>query len=470
MSHRFPYAGAPVDGAPFYVMLATPIAEKPCASYAVSLAATAQALTVSGIRFDIETLVGCCHVDDARNIIMRNFLQSDCTDLFFIDADMGWSPNNVARLLRLPGDIIAGVYIKKSDDEDYPFHPYPGETHSNADGLYRMPKAATGFMRIRRHVIQALYTREQEKGRLMWLDGDGAHLNKLPVARICERGFVKELGLESYAADHASQSGDYVMCLKARSLGFDIYTQPDMAFNHSGEKTWHGHFGNHLRRKQGIDHPRFAEALQEIAKATFPDLRWFEQLVEYSVFSPNAALPPAILRECWEMAVYSRGDVLECGSGLSTLVMGIAAQWAQEKRPRRVYSLECDLTWCERVHAWLDRYGIGNVKLIYAPLMPGTWGHWYGVDKLELPAFFDGVLVDGPRRAHNVDRDTVFSYLSDEIRNAKMWIVDDVEAHSYQDKLAMLGRDMQVKVTEHSGVSRATAFMTLPTVKQEAAE
>src|SRR5262245_10172989 len=103
MSNRFPYSGAPTSGAPYYVMLATPVAEKPCTAYAVSLAATAEALSRAGIRFDIETLTGCCHVDDARNIIMRHFLQSECTDLFFVDADMGCHPNNVIRLLKMPG-------------------------------------------------------------------------------------------------------------------------------------------------------------------------------------------------------------------------------------------------------------------------------------------------------------------------------------------------------------------------------
>src|SRR5262245_6744664 len=243
MSHRFPYSGAALSAPLYYVMLATPVAEKPCTAYAVALAATAQALTVAGIRFDIETLQGCCHVDDARNVLIRNFLQSRCTDLFFVDADIGWQPNNVVRLLKLPGDIVGGVYCHKSDQETYPFHAFEGESRPNEFGLFPMPKVATGFLRIRRPVIEALYEREQAKARLMWLDGDGERLSRRPVARICERGFVKELGLDHLSRTEASQSGDYILCLKARSLGFQICADPDMAFNHSGEKTWHGHFG-----------------------------------------------------------------------------------------------------------------------------------------------------------------------------------------------------------------------------------
>src|SRR5262245_31737219 len=292
-------------------MLATPVAGNPCTSYAVSLAATAQSLTVAGVRFDIETLQGCCHVDDARNILLRNFLQSECTDLFFLDADLGWQPNNVLRLLKLPGDIVAGVYCHKSDDETYPFHGFEGENKLNEWGLFSMPKAATGFMRIRREVVQALYDREAAKERLMWLDGDNAQLNKLPVARICERGFVKELGLDHLSRTEASQSGDYILCLKARSLGFEVFVDPDMSFNHTGDKTWHGHFGNDLRRKQKIDAPKFAEAAERIATAA--DCRAgldaeifdtvFDQLNASSLYDPRAALPGKALRACWEMAL-----------------------------------------------------------------------------------------------------------------------------------------------------------------------
>ena len=267
MSHRFPYIGAIPDkgvASPYYVMLALPVAEKACVSTMVALAATAQSLTVANVRFDIETLQGCCHVDDARNVIIRNFLQSDCTDLFFLDADLGWQPNAVLRFLKLPGDIISGVYRHKNDLETYPFHGFEGTVDTNAYGLFPMPKAATGFMRIRRHVLEALYERERAKERLMWLDGDSEQQNRIPVARICERGFVRELGLEEYDRTHASQSGDYVLCLKARSLGFAVYCDPDLAFNHSGEKTWFGHFGDHMRLKQGAYQQKFIDTIEEI--------------------------------------------------------------------------------------------------------------------------------------------------------------------------------------------------------------
>jgi predicted O-methyltransferase YrrM len=471
VSNRFPYIGAiPAEGvaSPYYVMLALPIAEKPCTATMVSLAATAQALTLANVRFDIETLTGCCHVDDARNILIRHFLQSHCSHLFFIDADLGWQPNNVLRLLKLPGDIVAGVYCHKSDGESYPFHGFEGETRANEWGLFPMPKAATGFMRIRRQVLEELYEREKAKDRLMWLDGDSAQLNRLPVARICERGFVRELGLEEYSRTQASQSGDYVLCLKARSLGFEVLIDPDMEFNHSGEKTWHGHFGNHTRREQRIDPQRFIEAIEEISEFEKPPVESFDKLVSSSLHGPRAALPGQALAACHEMARTARGPILECGSGLSTLVMGLAARGTG----RLIYSLENDIEWLRRVGVWCDRYGLYNVRLVFSPLIPTDEKDpmsptWYGVVPSQLPAKFDGVLIDGPPRS-GVNRLAVFDVLHDAIKDARTWIIDDID--NPEDLEQVTGRNNMMITAESAGFRHDTVISTPAKAQREAAE
>jgi hypothetical protein len=208
--------GAPVGApSPHYVMLATPVGEKPCCNYVTSLAGTIEALTRAGVRFHFRQLQGCCHVDDARNYLIRDFLQSECTDLFFLDADMGWQPNCVLRLLKADGDIVGGIYPHKSDNNTYPFHPFQGETHQNQHGLFEMPKVATGFMRIRRPVLEALYEREKAKGRLLWLDGDSEAQNRMPVARIlaCRReGLARPLRQRHARQDGAMAAGVHRGC------------------------------------------------------------------------------------------------------------------------------------------------------------------------------------------------------------------------------------------------------------------
>jgi hypothetical protein len=415
------------DEKPHNVMIATPTSRGFCPAYTLSLAATIETLVRSGIRYTLELLADHCHVDDARNNIIRKFLRSDCTDLFFIDSDMGWRGQDVIRLLKKPGDIVAGVYRYKSDDEGYPFHPGEGAREANEDGLFWMPKAATGFMRIRRNVVQALYDAEVAKGRRSWSKGDDRQ-NDIPLARVVERAFLNELDLSNLDISNLESyhSGDYVLCLKARQLGFDVFVDVDMPFEHVGEKVWKGHAGQWLRYRQGIENEAFMAAIKSLHNGD-ASLGVFQSLISNSPL-PAFAAPARVLKAAWEMACDAEGPILECGSGLSTLVMGIAL--TRKKSPWAVYTLENDLNWVKRVGTWLQRYSIENIMLSYSPLVPYERGNWYDADPSNLPETFDGVLVDGPPRVLNQqiisERSVLWDALGGQIAGARTWVIDDI--------------------------------------------
>src|SRR5690349_1161547 len=58
------------------------------------------------------------------------------------------------------------------------------------------------------------------------------------------------------------------------------------------------------------------------------------------------------------------GNILECGSGLSTVLIGAVAQ----AKGLRVWSLEHDPTWAERVRQALRKYRIDAVTVCMAPI------------------------------------------------------------------------------------------------------
>jgi hypothetical protein len=89
------------------------------------------------------------------------------------------------------------------------------------------------------------------------------------------------------------------------------------------------------------------------------------------------------------VASYCRGastPILECGSGLTTLVM--ASLGAE------IYALEHDSFWRRRVEDKLDQFGL-SARVIAAPLRSYGTFDWYDVDVATMPRF-SLVVCDGP--------------------------------------------------------------------------
>jgi hypothetical protein len=85
------------------------------------------------------------------------------------------------------------------------------------------------------------------------------------------------------------------------------------------------------------------------------------------------------------------GPILECGSGLTTVLLGILAA----KRGRELYTLEHDPDWHARVSRTLAKHGVEGVHLSLAPLVDYDGIEWYAPVE-SLPARFDLVICDGP--------------------------------------------------------------------------
>src|SRR3990167_9497853 len=125
--------------------------------YTQAMVETVCLLNEQGIGWEWCRLLRNCHVDDARNLLVREFLASGCTDLMFLDADVGWNGREVLRLLRADRDFVCGVYPYRGDDSAYPVRMVPGEViQEDADGLVTALSVPTGFMRMRRRVLDRM--------------------------------------------------------------------------------------------------------------------------------------------------------------------------------------------------------------------------------------------------------------------------------------------------------------------------
>lgn len=98
------------------------------------------------------------------------------------------------------------------------------------------------------------------------------------------------------------------------------------------------------------------------------------------------------LRGSLQHALRAGGPILECGSGLSTLLLGAVAQ----QTGNAVWSLEHKPEWAARVDASLRRYRIRSVHLCVSPLKDHGQFSWYDPPVDQFPRAFAMVLCDGP--------------------------------------------------------------------------
>jgi predicted O-methyltransferase YrrM len=87
-----------------------------------------------------------------------------------------------------------------------------------------------------------------------------------------------------------------------------------------------------------------------------------------------------------------RHGILECGSGLTTIVMGALTRGTG----RRVVALEHMPDWALRVQGVLDRLGLGHVQVVHSALEEFEDFAWYEVEPTHIAGPFDLVLCDGP--------------------------------------------------------------------------
>lgn len=200
---------------------------------AISLASFAQQAPAHGIDLSIGSICGCSVVSRARNLLVRDFLESDCTDLLFIDSDINFDPESVFRLMAWSTDpakgIVAGVprtrktnkvYIAKLDEKE-------DSVVMDDMGLVRAQRVATAFMLVQRKVFEDLIEKHPE-----WKYKDHITHQDLHAVfdfKVTEEGYMGE---------------DFLFCDRARELGYEVWIDPTIKLGHMGVQEYEGDFGN----------------------------------------------------------------------------------------------------------------------------------------------------------------------------------------------------------------------------------
>ncbi|MBK9042485.1 MAG: hypothetical protein IPN97_04565 [Saprospiraceae bacterium] len=132
----------------------------------------------------------------------------------------------------------------------------------------------------------------------------------------------------------------------------------------------------------------------------------FEYLVENNIEVPDEILRKVIYgwgnmgyssdislsRALINLSMINKESILECGSGISTLIVGVIAR----KNKIELHSLENNLEWYNKMSELCKKLNLITTHIHYVPLVKYEDFDWYDIEKINLPNNLSLVLCDGP--------------------------------------------------------------------------
>jgi hypothetical protein len=210
------------------------------------------ACAARGVGLEVYLGGGDALITRARAIMAARFLDhTSATHLFFVDADIGFTPDQVFRLLDHDADVAGGVYPTKRIDWDktraaaqaglkdlqaaslgYVVRFIPSPTNSveiDDDGFGPVSYVGTGFMMIKRQALERLCAAHPE---LRAKQGD------MTGAATGEAIMIFDTMIEPETGEYLSE--DYAFCRRWRDLGGEIKADFRSRLTHVGHAAYSG--------------------------------------------------------------------------------------------------------------------------------------------------------------------------------------------------------------------------------------
>lgn len=243
-----------------HIMIATPcyggMIHEP---YLRGLTSLVSQMSSAGLPINLSTVINESLITRARNELVKHFLMTECTHLMFIDSDIGFAAEDVLRLVQHNKDIVVGAYplkglrwsnlqgvkdikdpedVRRSVIEYVVNFQFASDEDLQAgrlavvDGLIEVKDAGTGFMCIKRNVIETMIKKMPEleyKKELRFLlneEDDGVRWSV----------FDCELDPD----DGRFLSEDYLFCRRWQRLGGKVWLDPEITLTHMGTYAFQG--------------------------------------------------------------------------------------------------------------------------------------------------------------------------------------------------------------------------------------
>jgi len=218
------------------VVFCVPTITKPTQPCLESIKASIPLIEAAGWKHEMVSEIGNPYISAARSYMLYKALHVDATAIVFIDHDISWDAQDLLTLIETEGEVVAGVYRYKNDNEEYMgCHETDlgGRPVVRKDGCLSMVCVPAGFLKVTDQSINAF-------------------IQKYPELCYGNR-YSPHVDLFNHGArDYVWFGEDYSFCHRWKALGQQIWLIPNMNINHHhGDKVFEGNYHEWLLKQPG---------------------------------------------------------------------------------------------------------------------------------------------------------------------------------------------------------------------------
>lgn len=207
-------------------------------SFMISMMRLIMALKNSNIDATVFPITFESLISRARNAAVAHFLSSEATHILFIDSDIEFNPDDVAKLINANKDVVCGAYPQKwlNIEKLQTGKPIEVCTKSSCHVLdvetNECEYVTTGFLLIKREVFLKMIEEYPDRKYVNDIDGYmGASTD----------AFYDFFPVSVHPETKKYESEDYGFSRLWRQTGGKLYVVPDITLKHYG---WFGFPGN----------------------------------------------------------------------------------------------------------------------------------------------------------------------------------------------------------------------------------
>jgi len=163
------------------------------------------------------------------------------------------------------------------------------------------------------------------------------------------------------------------------------------------------------------------------------------------------AARPEFLNAVLEWLPRTSGQILECGSGLSTLLLAAVAR----SSARRVLSLEHEPAWASFLTERTPEHLKSWVSLSVAPLRAYRGFDWYSIDEQAISGSIGYVICDGPPASTRGGRYGLGPVLGSRLAAGSIILLDDTQRLEERAIVARWCSELGASVVQEGGTFSA---------------